>query len=474
MEEISSPKPEEKISENINENKEESPEEKATSGRKRSGWDDDVKMENETSEKSDERSKLESDLTEDQKMRLEQARAFAKQQTEKYLQSPANVINPTIAAALTKKSSIGNEARTLSLLCKIYVGSIFYDLTEQNIRSVFNPFGSIRAVTLKIDPTTGKHNGYCFIDYDLPEAAFLAIERMKGADLSGRKLKVGRPFNYNDNLIQTLPKPSPSRIYIANVNENLTEEHLESLFSPFGEVEQCALIPDPITRKHKNCGFIEFKNEDSATSAVQNMNGFVIGDQAFQVRKAIVGGPMPEGMKALDKMPVLPTNIPADVWETANSISSNIGASAPSQINSISIQQQNENNQINKQEETVSLEENMSISASQRLSIMQKLARRDKESTVVLLENMVTADEIDDSLQSEITSECSKYGDVLKVIVWIVPESITNDVRIFIQFDSSEAAVKANNELNGRYFGGKQLVAKLYDLDKFNNEDYSQ
>jgi len=55
------------------------------------------------------------------------------------------------------------------------------------------------------------------------------------------------------------------------------------------------------------------------------MNGFVIGEQGFQVSKSIIGGPMPEGMKALDKMPNLSANIPADVWETANSINSNIG-----------------------------------------------------------------------------------------------------------------------------------------------------
>jgi len=96
---------------------------------------------------------------------------------------------------------------------------------------------------------------------------------------------------------------------------------------------------------------------------------------------------------------------------------------------------------INKQEETVSLEENMSISASQRLSIMQKLARRDKESTVVLLENMVTVNEIDEDLQSEITSECSKYGEVVKVVVWIVPESPTEEVRIFIQFNTIEGMI---------------------------------
>ncbi|OUM67276.1 hypothetical protein PIROE2DRAFT_40219, partial [Piromyces sp. E2] len=68
----------------------------------------------------------------------------------------------------------------------IYVGSIFYDLTEQNIRSVFAPYGSIKGINLKIDPSTGKHNGYCFIDYDLPEAAFLAVEKMNGTDFGGR------------------------------------------------------------------------------------------------------------------------------------------------------------------------------------------------------------------------------------------------------------------------------------------------
>jgi len=59
---------------------------------------------------------------------------------------------------------------------------------------------------------------------------------------NNRKLKVGRPFNFDENLLQTLPKPSPSRIYIANVNEYLTEENLKSLFTPFGEIEQCSLI----------------------------------------------------------------------------------------------------------------------------------------------------------------------------------------------------------------------------------------
>ncbi|ORX80721.1 hypothetical protein BCR32DRAFT_268691 [Anaeromyces robustus] len=433
--------------------------------RKRNGWDD-IEEDPDKSKKIEE-----STLTESQKMRLNQARAYIEIQNKKYEEEPQSIINSTFSTAFNKDNT-GNEARTLSILCRIYVGSIFYDLTEQNIRSVFAPYGSIKSINLKIDPSTGKHNGYCFIDYDLPEAAFLAVEKMNGADFGGRKLKVGRPYNYDVNLLKTLPEPSPKRIYIANVNEYLTEEHLKSLFTPFGEIEQLALIPDPVTRKHKNCGFIEFKSEESATQAVDNMNNFVIGEQAFQVRKSIVGGPMPDGMKALDKIPVFSANIPEDVWKTANSINSNIAA-VPNKNNTVNPAEP-QLEKINKQEENMSLEENMSISASQRLSIMQKLARRDMESTVVLLENMVTANEIDEDLQSEITSECSKYGEVVKVVVWIVPESPSDEVRIFIQFNTNEAAAKANTELDGRYFGGRQLKAKLYDLEKFNEQDYAQ
>ncbi|CAJ0632433.1 7501_t:CDS:2 [Entrophospora sp. SA101] len=37
---------------------------------------------------------------------------------------------------------------------------------------------------------------FCFIEYETPEGASLALETMNGAELGGRQLKVGRPNNY--------------------------------------------------------------------------------------------------------------------------------------------------------------------------------------------------------------------------------------------------------------------------------------
>ena len=40
-------------------------------------------------------------------------------------------------------------------------------------------------------------------------------------------------------------------------------------------------------------------------------------------------------------------------------------------------------------------------------------------------------------------------------------------VRIFIEFDRLEAAIKALVDLNGRFFGGRTVKASFYDDTKF-------
>ena len=37
--------------------------------------------------------------------------------------------------------------------------------------SSFSPFGILKAVNLDIDPLTGRHKGYAYVEYDLPEGS---------------------------------------------------------------------------------------------------------------------------------------------------------------------------------------------------------------------------------------------------------------------------------------------------------------
>ena len=42
-------------------------------------------------------------------------------------------------------------------------------------------------------------------------------------------------------------------------------------------------------------------------------------------------------------------------------------------------------------------------------------------------------------------------------------------VRIFLEFERLESAVKALIDLNGRFFGGRTVKANFYDIDHFKN-----
>ncbi|XP_067284249.1 splicing factor 45 isoform X5 [Pseudorasbora parva] len=87
---------------------------------------------------------------------------------------------------------------------------------------------------------------------------------------------------------------------------------------------------------------------------------------------------------------------------------------------------------------------------------------------VVLLRNMVGRGEVDEDLEAETKEECEKYGKVTKCVIFEI-SGVTDDeaVRIFLEFERVESAIKAVVDLNGRYFGGRVVKACFYNLDKF-------
>ncbi|KAL1490636.1 hypothetical protein ABEB36_013297 [Hypothenemus hampei] len=92
-------------------------------------------------------------------------------------------------------------------------------------------------------------------------------------------------------------------------------------------------------------------------------------------------------------------------------------------------------------------------------------------SKVVLLKNMVGPGEVDNDLEPEVKDECNtKYGAVASCIIHEIPHDDPEEaVRIFVEFLRIESAIKAVVDLNGRFFGGRQVKANFYDTEKFEN-----
>ncbi|QQP37668.1 Uncharacterized protein FKW44_018028, partial [Caligus rogercresseyi] len=74
---------------------------------------------------------------------------------------------------------------------KLYIGSLHFDITEEMLRGIFEPFGKILSIQLMMDSETNRSKGYGFLTYAEAEDAKKALEQMNGFELAGRPIKVG-------------------------------------------------------------------------------------------------------------------------------------------------------------------------------------------------------------------------------------------------------------------------------------------
>ena len=73
---------------------------------------------------------------------------------------------------------------------KLYVGNLSFETTEDSLRTAFAAFGTVTDVYVANDRETGRPRGFAFVTFGTEAESKLAVEKMNGADLDGRALKV--------------------------------------------------------------------------------------------------------------------------------------------------------------------------------------------------------------------------------------------------------------------------------------------
>ncbi|KOC59191.1 Poly(U)-binding-splicing factor half pint, partial [Habropoda laboriosa] len=495
---------------------------------------------------------------------------------------------PELLLQMASQRNQVQRQQALALMCRVYVGSISFELKEDTIRQAFLPFGPIKSINMSWDPVTQKHKGFAFVEYEIPEAAQLALEQMNGVMIGGRNIKVvGRPSNMPQaqSVIDEITEESKhyNRIYIASIHQDLTEDDIKSVFEAFGPITYCKLAQGSSPHRHKGYGFIEYETMQAALEAIASMNLFDLGGQYLRVGRAITPpnalmGP-PSGTSMMPTAAAVAAAAATAKIQAMDAVASNavalgltkLGAAAPPMLNQalpgivrptiapatmmapptiatvtpvipppgIAIPQtltrppaiiqpipgqpvvipppavvaptivgtpvipvttatnsdimrraqeqaahQKQQEELQKklleetEPQTLQQQENMSIKGqSARHLVMQKLMRK-VESRVVILRNMVAPEDVDESLQEEIQDECSKFGVVERVIIYNERQSEDDEdaeviVKIFVEFSQMTEAERARDSLNGRYFGGRLVKGELYDQALFDNSDFS-
>lgn len=72
---------------------------------------------------------------------------------------------------------------------KIYVGNLPFSATEDEIRDLFEPHGTVHSVALIEDRETGRPRGFGFVEMD-DDGANAAISSLNGTEMGGRSLNI--------------------------------------------------------------------------------------------------------------------------------------------------------------------------------------------------------------------------------------------------------------------------------------------
>jgi RNA recognition motif-containing protein len=72
----------------------------------------------------------------------------------------------------------------------IYVGNLSYDAGENDLRQVFEEFGTVDSVKVIVDRYTNRSKGFGFVEMSNDDEAKKAIEELDGKEHLGRALKV--------------------------------------------------------------------------------------------------------------------------------------------------------------------------------------------------------------------------------------------------------------------------------------------
>ncbi|XP_034468761.1 poly(U)-binding-splicing factor PUF60a isoform X1 [Hippoglossus hippoglossus] len=370
------------------------------------------------------------------------------------------------------QSVAAQRQRALAIMCRVYVGSIYYELGEDIIRQAFAPFGPIKSIDMSWDSVTMKHkvtrfrlcgvrdarggttspgtDELCRIgrkkhqEYDKAQSSQDAVASMNLFDLGGQYLRVGKAVTPPMPLLTpTTPGglPAAAAVAAAAATAKITAQETVGT-SVLGALAGPALLS-------------------------QQLGGLPQAVMAAQAPGVITGvTPARPGLPQVGLVnPVLATPLTLE---------------ASFEERKEEEEEEEECRQEAQQEgvtEPLSEQEHMSISGSNaRHMVMRKLLRK-QESTVMVLRNMVGPDDIDDDLEGEVTEECGTFGQVKRVIIYQERQGEEDDaeviVKIFVMFSDAAEMNGAIQALNHRWFGGRKVVAEVYDQERFENNDLS-
>ncbi|CAH2036635.1 unnamed protein product [Thlaspi arvense] len=147
----------------------------------------------------------------------------------------------------------------------VYAGNIHTQVTEALLQEIFSSTGPVESCKL----IRKDKSSYGFVHYFDRRSAGLAIMSLNGRHLFGQPIKVNWAYATG----QREDTSSHFNIFVGDLSPEVTDAALFDSFSGFNSCSDARVMWDQKTGRSRGFGFVSFRNQQDAQTAINEMNG---------------------------------------------------------------------------------------------------------------------------------------------------------------------------------------------------------
>lgn len=200
----------------------------------------------------------------------------------------------------------------------IFVGDLGPEVNEYVLVSLFQSrFPSCKSAKIMTDPISGMSRGYGFVRFAVEEDQQRALSEMQGVYCGNRPMRIstatpknkggpgstggmgmpgggsgggapmyppamgGPPMPFygqqQQQPMNQFTDPNNTTVFVGGLSGYVTEDELRSFFQGFGEITYVKIPPG------KGCGFVQFVQRHAAEMAINQMQGYPIGNSRVRL-----------------------------------------------------------------------------------------------------------------------------------------------------------------------------------------------
>lgn len=200
----------------------------------------------------------------------------------------------------------------------IFVGDLGPEVNEYVLMSLFqSKFNSTKSAKIMSDPISGMSRGYGFVRFSDEADQQKALAEMQGVYCGNRPMRIstatpknkgggggagmgggmpggpqgmggmynmgggggGPPMGYYGvpQPMNQFTDPNNTTVFVGGLSGYVTEDELRSFFQGFGEITYVKIPPG------KGCGFVQFVQRHAAEMAINQMQGYPIGNSRVRL-----------------------------------------------------------------------------------------------------------------------------------------------------------------------------------------------